>query len=171
MYTAIDGTHVQIEAPEKSTVDFFDRKKRYSIGCQGVCDGKLKFLAMSAGFPGSLHDSRMLRSTWLFEQAMKEQILTTPVYPISESDNIRPYLVGDATYLIASWLMKPFAVSRNLAAEHQKFNLTLSQARGAIERAFGILKGRWRVLLAKICLEPSYAADVAMAWSVLYSVC
>ena len=88
VFAAIDGTHVQIIAPENSTVDFFDRKQRHSIGCQGVCDGKLKFLAMSAGFPGSLHDSRMLQNTWIFEQATIEQILTTPVYPLSEVDNI-----------------------------------------------------------------------------------
>ena len=149
VFAAIDGTHVQIIAPENSTVDFFDRKQRHSIGCQGVCDGKLKFLAMSAGFPGSLHDSRMLRNTWILEQATIEQILTTPVYPLSEMDNIKPYLVGDAAYPIANWLMKPFPFSKNMAANHQKFNLALSQARVVIERAFGILKGRWRILLGK----------------------
>ena len=125
VFAAMNGTHVQIIAPENSTVDFFDKKQRYSIGCQGVCDSKLKFLAMSAGFPGSLHDSRMLRNTWIFEQATIEQILTAPVYPLSEVDNIKPYIVGDAAYPIANWLMKPFPFSKNMATIHQKFNLAL----------------------------------------------
>ena len=56
VFAAIDRTHVQIVVPESSTVDFFDRKQRYSIGCQRVCDGKLKFLAMSARFSDSLRD-------------------------------------------------------------------------------------------------------------------
>ena len=58
-----------------------------------------------------------------------------------------------------------------MAANHQKFNLALSQGRVAIERAFGILKGRWRILLGKVSLEPSYAADVVIACSVLHNIC
>ena len=49
---AIDRNHIEISAPENSTVDFFSRKQRYSISCQGVCDGGMKFLSMSAGFQG-----------------------------------------------------------------------------------------------------------------------
>ena len=51
------------------------------------------------------------------------------------------------------------------------FNLALSRARVSIERAFGVLKGRWRILTGKICLEPSFAADIVMACSVLHNIC
>ena len=43
VFGAIDGTHIEIVAAENSTVDFFNRKQRYSISCQGVCDGNLSF--------------------------------------------------------------------------------------------------------------------------------
>ena len=58
-----------------------------------------------------------------------------------------------------------------MPANHQKFKLALSQARVVIERAFGILKGRWRILLGKVCLEHSYAADVVIACYVLHNIC
>ena len=171
VFAAIDGTHVQIAAPEQSTVDFFDRKQRYSIGCQGICDGNMKFLSVSAGFPGSVHDSRMLRNTWIFQQAQNENILTAPLHDLGQNNTIRPYLVGDAAYPLSTRLMKPFPYSKNMDANQEIFNLALSQARVTIERAFGVLKGRWRILLGKVCLEPSFAADVVIACSVLHNIC
>ena len=171
LFGAIDGTHIEIMAPENSTVDFFDRKQRYSLGCQGICDGKLKFLSMSAGFPGSVHDSRILRNTWIFQTANEGNIMQTPVFQLNALNSIKPFLVGDAAYPLTDWLIKPFQHSNNMEHHQRAFNLALSQARVCIERAFGSLKGRWRILLGKVCLEPSYAADVVMACSVLHNIC
>lgn len=171
VFGAIDGTHVQIIAPENSTVDFFDRKQHYSIGCQGICDGNLKFLSMSTGFPGSVHDARILRNTWVFREANRQQILTTPTFQLNGTTCIKPYLVGDAAYPLADWLIKPFPQVQNMDNQQQLFNLALSQARVSIERAFGVLKGRWRILLGKVNLEPSFASDVVIACSVLHNIC
>ena len=49
---AVYGTHVEIKKPEgDSSVDYFSRKKNYTIVNQVVCDGNLKFLSVDAGFP------------------------------------------------------------------------------------------------------------------------
>ena len=103
VFGAIDGTHVEIIAPETSTVDFFNRKQRHSIGCQGICDGELRFISMSTGFPGSVHDSRILRNTWIHQAANNRNILTYPEFDISENFSIKPYLVGDAAYPLSEW--------------------------------------------------------------------
>ena len=170
-FGAIDGTHVQISAPEDSMVDFFDRKQRYSIGLQGVCDGRLKFISVSAGFPGSVHDSRINRNTRLYQDAMDERILQSPLFKLSKSSSLKPYLVGDADYPKNDRSIKPFAYSQNMDDAERLFNLSLSQASVTIERAFGILKGGWRLLLGKVCLEPSYVADIVMACCVLHNIC
>ncbi len=34
-----------------------------------------------------------------------------------------------------------------------------------------MLKGRWRLLLGKVCLEPSYVADIVVACCVLHNIC
>ncbi len=79
VFGAIDGTHIHIKAPEESTVDFFDRKQRHSIGVQGVCDGNLKFFNVAAGFPGSVHDGRILRNTWVYKAACDGVVLQSPI--------------------------------------------------------------------------------------------
>ena len=94
-----------------------------------------------------------------------------PVFQLDGLNSIKPFLVGDSAYPLTDWLIKPFQHSHNMDHQHKTFNLALSQARVCIERAFGTLKGRWRILLGKVCLEPSYAADVVMACSVLHNIC
>eukprot|EP00794_Sanderia_malayensis_P009556 gene9556-10543_t len=168
---AVDGTHIEIIAPENSTVDFFNRKQRYSISCQGVCDGNLIFLSMSAGFPGSIHDSRMLRNSWVYAEATSREILRIPVFMLNSMVSIAPYLVGDAAYPLSDWLIKPFPYEKNMQYRPKMFNLALSQARVSIERAFGMLKSRWRILLGKLQLEPSFAADVVTTCTVLHNIC
>ena len=67
---AIDGTHIEILCPSNdSRVDYFNRKQRYSMNTQGVVGGNLIFLDIATGYPGSIHDSRVLRQTALFQKA------------------------------------------------------------------------------------------------------
>ena len=49
---AVDVTHVKIMPLTNSTMDFIDRKQRFSICCQAVCDGDMKVLSVSEGYPG-----------------------------------------------------------------------------------------------------------------------
>ena len=58
---AIDGSHVQIKAPKTCHEDYFNRKQNYSINLQGTVDGTGMFIDVSTGWPGSMHDARVLR--------------------------------------------------------------------------------------------------------------
>ncbi|XP_065068261.1 LOW QUALITY PROTEIN: uncharacterized protein LOC135693659 [Rhopilema esculentum] len=66
---AIDATHVEIIAPENSPIDYFCRKQKFTINTQAVVDGKLKFIDVSTGFPGSIHDARVLRASSIYHTA------------------------------------------------------------------------------------------------------
>lgn len=46
--------------------------------------------------------------------------------------------------------MVPFQDNSHLTREQKKFNHCLSSARMTVERAIGLLKGRWRYLLDKL---------------------
>ena len=60
----IDGTYIYIKTLQcDSKYNYFCRKQRYSINTQAVVVGDLLFLDLATGFPGSLHDSRLLRQT------------------------------------------------------------------------------------------------------------
>ena len=141
---AIDGTHIKIISPRDSAVDYFSRNQQHDFIIQAVADGKGLFLDFAAGYPGSLHDARVYRNSFLYQRASNEELLREPVERIGNR-NIHPYLVGDSAYPISPWLMKPYPEATRNPGEIT-FNKELSSARVAIECAFGRLKSRWRIL-------------------------
>ncbi|XP_038157305.1 protein ANTAGONIST OF LIKE HETEROCHROMATIN PROTEIN 1-like [Cyprinodon tularosa] len=60
---AIDGSHIQIIAPEENHTDYFNRKGWHSVILQGVVDHRFCFTNIYAGWPGSVHDARVLRTS------------------------------------------------------------------------------------------------------------
>ena len=64
--------------------------------------------------------------------------------------NVRPLLLGDGAYPLLPWLLKPCPINAILNRSQRHFNKTLSSARSTVERAFAILKGRWRILLKRL---------------------
>ena len=90
---AIGCSHIQIKAHEKSAIDYYSRYQQYDFIVQGVVDIRKMFLDFAAGFPGSLHDSRVLRNSTLYRRAGEGKILANPTAQLG-SQNIRPYLVG-----------------------------------------------------------------------------
>ncbi|XP_063971487.1 putative nuclease HARBI1 [Lytechinus pictus] len=66
---AIDGTHVNIRSPDgDQAIYFLNRKNRYSINVQVVCDQAGKITIIVARWPGSTHDSRIFPECTLKEQ-------------------------------------------------------------------------------------------------------
>ena len=140
---AIDATHVEIIAPENSSKDYFYRKQKFTINTQAVVDGKLKFIDVSTGFPGSVHDARVLRASSIYNTAERGDILNSPLAYI-ENQPVKPFIIGVGADPLSSWLLKPYSENGALTRSKIKYNKTLSSARSVVERAFGILKARWR---------------------------
>ena len=61
-------------------------------------------LDVSTGFPGSVHDARMLRTSTSYQ---KFELLTRPEKIIEEM-RLRPLLLGDGAYSSTTWLVKPY---------------------------------------------------------------
>ena len=78
---AIDGSHIPIKAPKENHEDYFNRKHFYSYLVEGIVDSSGLFLSVATGFPGSLHDSRMLRLSDVYWAAENEDILMEPTLP------------------------------------------------------------------------------------------
>ena len=77
---AIDGCHIEINAPTQNHEDYFNRKQHYSVNLQAIVDVNLKFIHATVGYPGSIHDARVLRLSGLYDFAENEQILSCPAY-------------------------------------------------------------------------------------------
>ena len=145
---AIDGSHIEIRAPPDNHEDYYNRQQFYSLVLQGVVDSKLLFRHISVGYPGSVHDSRVLQLSGLADLAEKGEILKSPT-KIIRGVEVRPMLAGDSAYPLSGWLLKPFSTRGNLLQQEKKFNEKFSAVRAVVERAFRMLKGRWRILAKK----------------------
>jgi len=166
---AIDGTHIPINAPHEKAVDYFSHYRHHNFGIQAVADGDLLFLDFSAGYPGSMHDARILRNSSLYHKAEQGDILTGPIVNVNHHE-IGPYLVGDSAYPISPWLQKPFPKATRDKNEIQ-FNPELSSARVKIECTFRGLKSRWRILQKRLDSDIKFSVPIAVACAVLHNVC
>ncbi|KAH9382252.1 hypothetical protein HPB48_022601 [Haemaphysalis longicornis] len=89
-----DGSHVEILKPDEPTASYINRKKWPSIILQAVCNDQNKFLDVFIGFPGSIHDARMLRESPFFEEAAAK---------FGDC-----YIPGDSAYAMLPWLLPPY---------------------------------------------------------------
>ena len=126
------------------------------------------FLDVATGFPGSIHDARVLRATSLFQKAEQGIILSSPV-DIIQNRRIRPLLIGDGAYPSTMWQIKPYPLNINTSDAEKKFNKKLSSARSVVERTFGILKGRWRCLLKRLDNQLENLPQIIIACCVLHN--
>lgn len=66
---AINGCHIRIKPPNRNKEDYFNYKQFYSIQMQAICDSQGHFLNIFVGFPGSVHDTRVLKNSPLYVNA------------------------------------------------------------------------------------------------------
>ena len=123
---SIDGCHVRVKPPKDDAACYLNRKLFYSIQFQAVVDDRARFLDVS----------RVLKHSPIYFQ----QMYPPPGYSI----------IGDGGYPCLEQpisLMTPFRMPHNPL--QVRFNSHLSRGRCVVERAFGILKTRWRSIFLK----------------------
>lgn len=101
---------------------------------QVVCDSNLLITDVHTGWPGSVHDARVFRSS--------------PIYRLLTSINIPPeyHLIGDSAYPLHTFVLVPYRDNGHLTNVQLKYNKIHSSTRVAVERAIGLLKCKWRRL-------------------------
>ena len=87
--------------------DYYNRKGWYSVLVQAVVDYRYCFLDIYAGWPGSVHDARVLVHSSFYKKADAGQLLS-PVNKTINGVNIPVYVIGDSAYPMLPWLMKSF---------------------------------------------------------------
>ena len=131
---------------------------------------RLLFLSVATGFPGSLHDSRMLRLSDVYWAAEEEDILMEPTLDLGITV-IRPLVVGDSAYPLKTWLLPVIKDNGALNQDQKNINKELAKARIVSEHAFGLLKGRWRALLKSLDEDHWRIPNTIIACCVLHNIC
>ncbi|XP_062583073.1 putative nuclease HARBI1 [Saccostrea cucullata] len=154
---AIDGTHIQITPPAEHPQAYVNRKSYHSIVLQCVCLHDTSFSNCFIGWPGSVHDARVLKNSDLW----------------NEGQNICAdhHILGDGAYPLKNWLLTPYRDNGHLTAEQKRYNFIHASTRAVIERAFGLLKGRFRRLHYLETKKLQTSCDIGIACCVLHNFC
>jgi DDE superfamily endonuclease len=139
---AIDGSHILVSPPERERIPYRNRKGFLSQNVLAACDFDAKFTMVLAGWEGSVADSML----WLESRRIG-------ALPIPEGK----YLLGDAGFANCDSCITPYRgvryhlkewASGNKTPQNKEelFNLCHSKLRNIIERSFGILKSRFKIL-------------------------
>lgn len=151
------------------TGDFKHYKKGWAINNLAGVDCNGLFTIVATRFVGRADDQRMFETLPLF-QAMEG---------LTGFDNADAYpdgcfSIGDSGFSLFKWFLVPFSrkaiasASPNDQQMMRLFNFRLTQLRVEVERAFGILKGRWRILKC-LPFAPREAQEVVYACMALHN--
>ena len=80
-------------------------------------------------------------------------------------------MLPDGAYPLLPWFIKAYNFEPALTRSEKPFNKKLCSARVTVERAFGILKARWRCLLKTLDNRIENVLAFVIAGCVLYNIC
>lgn len=162
---AIDGTHIRASVSIDMEPSFRGRKSYASQNVMAAVDFDLRFTYVLAGWEGSTHDALVLR-----DALERENGLRVPQGKF--------YLV-DAGYGAKPGFLPPFRAVRyhlnewgNNPVQNEKelFNLRHSSLRVTVERAFGSLKRRFKILDDATPFFPfSTQVDIVVACCIIHN--
>lgn len=93
------------------------------------------------------------------------------VYNVISINPLHCLLLGDSGYPQRSYLMTP-VLNAEPGSRQEAYTKAHIRARNTIERAFGVLKGRFRCLIGQRMLyyQPDFAAQIIIACVVLHNM-
>ncbi|XP_040958284.1 uncharacterized protein [Gossypium hirsutum] len=161
---ALDGTHIRASVPLSMQGRFRSRKWGTTQNVLAAITFDLKFAYVLAGWEGSAHDSRILSDALSRPRGLR----------IPEGK----YYLADAGYGIRIGCITPYRGVRyhlkEFGAEEPEnakelFNLRHSSLRITVERVFGILKKRFRVLDAEPFWNFQTQVDIVLACCIIHN--
>ncbi|KAL6523985.1 hypothetical protein OROMI_031080 [Orobanche minor] len=150
---ALDGTHIQAIISDSEGIPFRGRKGTKTWNILACCSFDRIFTFINVGWEGSVHDI----TVWV-------DSLTQSKYGFPHPPTEKYYLV-DSGYPNTTGYLSPikdpnvryhipeFKKKRVLRGMSEQFNYRHSSLRTTVERAFGNLKKRWKILYTRPQME------------------
>ena len=118
-------------------------------------DHRKRFVDLVVGWPGSVGDGRIWNNSGLNAQLERFLSALPPIYVSTKETNTSPvqqeavqaFILADSTYSSTSCMVPTFKTTEcNRCPITKKLNYKLASIRYSIEHAFGLCKGRFRLL-------------------------
>ncbi|XP_052772710.1 putative nuclease HARBI1 [Mya arenaria] len=154
---AVDGTLVPIIAPHDNEKVYVYRKGYHALNIQAVVNSNMRFNDVVARWPGSANDAGIFDNCGL-----KRHLELNDV----------GMLLGDSGYPLRHYLMTP--VLRPQGIQQTAYNVAHARGRVVVERAFGLLKSRFRCLHKTggcLMFSPDKCAQIVTACIHLHNLC
>lgn len=161
---ALDGKHVNLQAPIQSGSTFYNYKSFFSIVLMALVDANYNFIFVDIGGQGGISDGGIFRNCQLYKNLMAKKLnLPMPKTLPGMTTEVPFIFLGDQAFALNANVMKPYSGLNPKGSPERIFNYRLSRARRVSENAFGILSAVFRVLRKPLLLEPEKAELVVMA--------
>ncbi|KAJ3680831.1 hypothetical protein LUZ60_015320 [Juncus effusus] len=160
---AVDATHVMLCLPsgEPNAKVWMDGEKNHSMVIQVIVDADMRFRDMITGWPGSMTEFQILKSSNFYKLCEKGARLQNstnllegnPTDLLEGSGMVREYIVGDSAYPLLPWLITPYqgnnnnnnnSSNSNISSEKLEFNKRHLMTRSVASRALSRFKEMWR---------------------------
>ncbi|MBW0494662.1 hypothetical protein O181_034377 [Austropuccinia psidii MF-1] len=128
---------------------FYDRKKKYSLNVQLVCDSRKRIIGLLSGWPESCGDSAVYKRMGLY------------LCPHDFFDRGQ-YLLSDLAYPLGPNSIPCYKGTAVEGHDNRLFNYCIADSRVQIEHCVGILKAPWASLrnLRLLCNRPEHMVDI-----------
>nr|XP_056723371.1 uncharacterized protein LOC130493615 [Euleptes europaea] len=164
----MDRTHIPIISTVRKGTSV-SQKGFFPMSMQGTVDHRGRFIDIELSWCGKDKDASFFRNLALCEAMDQGSFVPgNPAMTLGDVE-IPPLILGDASYPLKKWLMRPFA--GNLDPRKERFNSRLSNCRKMAEHAFGRLKGRWRCLATRLEVAEENIIPVVVGSVVLHNIC
>ncbi|PLW17065.1 hypothetical protein PCANC_11859 [Puccinia coronata f. sp. avenae] len=124
----VDRTTIPLyQRPGRDGEVYWDRKKRYSINCQVICDCDKFITLYMTGWPGSCGDSFVFKKMSIHRDS-------------------GAYFDPDSAYALSTTCIPAYKAPTANIPVNTEFNFCIARSRVRNEHTIGILKGRWASL-------------------------
>ncbi|OXA39154.1 protein ANTAGONIST OF LIKE HETEROCHROMATIN PROTEIN 1 [Folsomia candida] len=147
---AVDGKHVDIEAPYKSESQYYNYKGRFSIVLMASCDADYRFTTVDVGAYGRQSDAGVFSISALGTRLESGRLgIPGPKLLPNSIKQLPCAFVGDEAFPLKCYMMRP--------------------ARRIIENAFGVMSKRFRIFRRPIVAQPQHVESIIKACIALHN--
>lgn len=170
---AVDGTHCNLRFGGKLRNVTYSHKKKHSMNVMVVTDWNMNIVHINSCFAGRCHDSAVWRQSAFFKAINSpnaDRVIKRVINLCCLSiDNC--YVLADMGYACRDRVVTQHKFHNN-NPDKLHFNTIITQARGRVERAIGLLKQRCAVLRIGIHSQKIQQQSIEiLACAVLHQFC